>query len=118
MERKHHAKMLSGAIKLLIFNMCAILIFSFVYWLLAQWNDTAFDNLSPDDNFINYIYFTTSVSTNNRFDDSIKPLSDTARGIVIIQQLIILFELFGAIVSFELFSFRPYITFFKELGKK
>ena len=111
-------KKLSGAIKLLIFNIFAILFFSLLYWIILQTDENAFNNLTKDDNFINFIYFSTSVTTNNRFDDSIRPISNEARGIVVIQQLIILFELFSAIVSFELFSFRPYINFFKNSVSK
>ena len=43
--------------KVLLFTILTIIIFAFIYWVIAQNNNNAFKDLNPNDNFIKFIYF-------------------------------------------------------------
>ena len=110
-------KEISHGIKIILINVLLILLFSFIYWLIAYFDDNAFKGLHSDDNFINFIYFTCTSIAGNVFHN-MQPISNLARGFSSLQLLLALYELIAIVTRIELFSFKPFIKFFTKLFNK
>ena len=105
------SKEISNGVRIILFNTILILIFSLIYWIISQFDNNAFNGLNGNENFINFIYFTSTSLSANVFH-SIKPISNLARGIVSLQQVIVLYEIVAFFTNLPLFSFKPFIKYF------
>jgi len=108
-------KDITNGIKIIIINIFLLLIFSFIYWLVALYDDNAFIGLQSNDNFINFIYFTITRIAGNVFHN-MQPVSNLARGIASLQLIVSLYEIIAIFTKTELFSFKPFIKFFINIG--
>jgi len=105
-------KNISNGVRIILFNTILILIFSLIYWIIAQFDINAFKKLDRRENFINFIYFTSTSLSANVFH-SIEPVSNLARGFVSLQQIIVLYEIVAFMTNLPLFSFKPFINYIK-----
>ena len=84
--------------KVLLFTILTIIIFAFIYWVIAQNNNNAFKDLNPNDNFIKFIYFST-LRTTGRCNNDVEPISISARIALMVHYIIVYIGIMGIFIS-------------------
>lgn len=85
-------------VKVLLFTIITIIIFAFVYWVIAQYDNNAFTDLNPNDNFIKFIYFST-LRTTGRCNNDIEPISISAQIALIVHYIVVYIGITAIVIS-------------------